>query len=515
MAAATPIDDALVDASLLGAALGDALSWSTWRAVLKATFGLDLNRDEARAFASVAGNRKPPSQRVRELWAIVGRRGGKSRMAALIAVYLAIFVKHRLARGERGMVLVLSASREQSRVVFDYAKAFLLESPVLKQEIESITRSEIRLRNGITIAIHSNSFRTIRGRTLCAAVLDEVALWRSEDSAQPDTETYTALLPSLLTTGGMLVGISTGYRRAGLLYQKHRDYFGHDSNDTLVVQGSTLAFNQSLTEQDLTAQKAADPAAASSEWDGGFRDDIASFLDEELIEAAIEHGRPLELPPRPGIYYRAFCDASGGVGADAYTCAIGHKEPLPVGAGAFVVDVIRGATGKFDPAEVTKEYAALLREYRIGTVTGDNYAAQWVAGAWQSCNVSYVRSELPKSAIYLETIPLFARHLVRLPDHPKLLRELRLLERRTHRSGKDSIDHPKGGRDDHANAVCGCLRGLSNHLGFDSTYRGWNDDDKDKNNYAAKTSNDFVVEQLRGAIASGYGWGPPSGRRWT
>ena len=81
------------------------------------------------------------------------------------------------------MVLVLSASRDQSRVVFDYAKAFLLKSPVLRQEIKSITRNEIRLRNGITIAIHSNSFGTVRGVTLCAVVFDEVAQWRSEESA--------------------------------------------------------------------------------------------------------------------------------------------------------------------------------------------------------------------------------------------------------------------------------------------------------------------------------------------
>ena len=74
------------------------------------------------------------------------------------------------------MVLVLSASVEQSRVVFSYAKAFFESSPVLRQEIDSITRNEIRLKNGIVIAIHSNSFRTVRGVTLCAVVLDEVAV---------------------------------------------------------------------------------------------------------------------------------------------------------------------------------------------------------------------------------------------------------------------------------------------------------------------------------------------------
>jgi hypothetical protein len=37
---------------------------------------------------------------------------------------------------------------------------------VLSQEIASTTTEEIRLRNGIIIAVRVASFRTIRGRTL-------------------------------------------------------------------------------------------------------------------------------------------------------------------------------------------------------------------------------------------------------------------------------------------------------------------------------------------------------------
>ena len=44
-----------------------------------------------------------------------------------------------------------------------------------------------------------------------------------------------------------------------------------------------------------------------------------------------------------------------------------------------------------------------------------------------------------------------------IPNHERLLRELRGLERRVHRSGKDSVDHPTHGSDDHANVVCGAL----------------------------------------------------------
>jgi len=447
------IDEALRDRALLGAALGDWRTWTTWLAVLRGAFGLSLDVQQRQVFAEVAGGRGSLARPVRELWAIVGRRAGKSKMAAAIAVYLACFVKHRLSAGERGMVLVLAASQEQARVVFNYAKAFLVESPVLRQEIVDATRSEIRLRSGIVIAIHSNSFRTVRGRSLCAAVFDECSMWRDETSSLPDLEVYRSVLPSLLTTRGMLVGISTGYRRVGLLYQKYRDYFGQDSPDTLVVQGGTRQFNGTVDEAEIAAQVAADPAAARSEWFGQFRDDLASYLSDDLIDAAIEPGRPLELSPQPNTVYRAFADASGGVGQDAYTIAIGHKDRED----HCILDLVRGTAGKIDPHEVTRQFAALCKEYRVREVIGDSYAQEWVAAAWRGTGVAYRKSELTKSQIYLETVPLFTRGLVRLPDHPRLLRELRLLERQTHRSGKDSVDHPRGGHDDHANSACGAL----------------------------------------------------------
>jgi hypothetical protein len=117
--------------------------------------------------------------------------------------------------------------------------------------------------------------------------------------------------------------------------------------------------------------------------------------------------------------------------------------------------VVRGTTGKFDPQEVTKEYAKLCRDYHVSRVTGDNYAGQWVADAWRKAGLEYLPSRQPRGEIYLECLPAFTRGLVRLPDHARLVRELRLLERQTHRSGKDKVEHPKNGHDDHANVVCG------------------------------------------------------------
>jgi hypothetical protein len=50
--------------------------------------------------------------------------------------------------------------------------------------------------------------------------------------------------------------------------------------------------------------------------------------------------------------------------------------------------------------------------------------------------------------------------LVSLPDHPRVIRELRLLERRTSRVGRDVVDHGRSGSDDYINAVAGALRML-------------------------------------------------------
>lgn len=170
------IVEALKDHQALGAALGTPETFPTWFTALNAAWGLPLDEEQQKIFANIAGGRAPPTHRVREFWCMIGRRGAKSQMAAAIAVYQALYVRHKLSRGERGLVLVLAMSLAQARVVFDYCLGFLTSSEMLAKEIESTTTTEIRLKNGITIATHANSFRSVRGPTLCCAILDEHCL---------------------------------------------------------------------------------------------------------------------------------------------------------------------------------------------------------------------------------------------------------------------------------------------------------------------------------------------------
>jgi hypothetical protein len=73
--------------------------------------------------------------------------------------------------------------------------------------------------------------------------------------------------------------------------------------------------------------------------------------------------------------------------------------------------------------------------------------------------VTYEPSEYVKNDIYLNALPLLMQRRVELLDVPRLSHQICSLERRTHRGGRDVIDHPQGHghHDDCANAALGAL----------------------------------------------------------
>ena len=256
----------------------------------------------------------------------------------------------------------------------------------------------------------------------------------------------------------MLIGISSSYRRVGLLHQKYRDYFGVDVPDILVVKGTTAQFNLAVDEAAIAVMRAADPTAHRSEWDSEFRDDLSGAFDEAAIDRAINRNRPLELPPLPGVTYYAYTDPSGGAeSGDGYALCIAHKD-----GERCIIDLVKVRYGPFDPYKITRGYAALCQQYGITRIVGDNYAKEWVQSAWRDAGLVFVLSYLTASEQNGEAEPIFARGLIELPLLEAMIQEFRLLERDLGSSNvKEKIGHPRGVKDDMANAICGCLRLLT------------------------------------------------------
>src|SRR5262245_6542521 len=100
------IIEALNDPNLFQPLLRDLATWQAWIVWLKAIFALPMTVREQNLYIRCTGRQHPPTIEPTEVFTIVGRRGGKSYMAALTAVYLACFRDYRpfLSPSERGIV---------------------------------------------------------------------------------------------------------------------------------------------------------------------------------------------------------------------------------------------------------------------------------------------------------------------------------------------------------------------------------------------------------------------------
>jgi hypothetical protein len=410
-----------------------------------------MDPDALNHYERHTGRTAPPSAPSREAWVIVGRRGGKSRIAALLTVYAAAFRRYHLAPGERGVAMVIAADRRQARVVFRYVAALFDGCPMLAPLVAQRTNEALRLTNGIDVEIHTASFRSVRGYSIVCAILDEVAYWPTDESANPDQEIVAALKPGMASVPeALLIGISSPYARRGELWRAYERHHGRDGDRVLTWQADTRSMNPAIDPALIASAYEDDESRAAAEYGAQFRRDVEGFVSREAVMACIVLERR-ELPPVSGVNCVAFVDPSGG-SADSFTLAIAHRH-----GERGVLDCIRERRPPFSPDAVVAEFAALLKSYAVTTVQGDRYAGEWPRERFRAHGIRYQPAKRPKSELYGALLPLLNAGRVELLDERRLVAQLLGLERRTARGGRDSIDHAPTAHDDIANAVAGAL----------------------------------------------------------
>jgi hypothetical protein len=457
-ATAPPISiiDACEDPQIFGPWFKDRATWAAWFCFLKVMFALPLDDAELKTFRECTGRDTPRPGGYLEASLVIGRRGGKSLILALIAAFLAAFYDWSpyLTGGERGTLLIVATDRRQAAVIFRYLKD-MLSIPLLAGLIQRETADMLDLANGVSIEIVTASWKTIRGRTVIAGLADELAFWSDDSGANPDSEIIAALRPAMATIPrAMLLKASSPYSRKGALWNDYRKHYAQDESPVLIWKASTRTMNSSVPEAFIAQAYEDDPASAAAEFGGEFRTDVESFISREAIEAVTPTG-VLERGHISGQRYYAFNDPSGG-SSDSMTVAIAHLEHRN-NEKVVIVDAIREVRAPFSPEAVVDEFATLLKIYGITAVSGDRYAGQWPRERFKVHGINYEVSEKTKNDIYRDLLPIVNSRQCDLLDHPRLFGQLVSLERRTARGGRDSIDHPPGAHDDVANAVAGVV----------------------------------------------------------
>jgi hypothetical protein len=435
-------------------------TWDAWRAFLAALFALPMTEDELALYRKHTGRATLPAEPLNEAWLVCGRRAGKSFTLAVITVFLACFKDWRpyLGPGEAGTLMIIARDRRQARVIKRYVHGLLHAVPMLKAVIEAETTEGIALRNQVVIEIHTASFRAVRGYTIIAALLDELAFWpTADDAAEPDTEVLAALRPGMSTIpGSMLLCASSPYARKGALWDAHRKHFGKDGDPVLVWHAATRDMNPSVPERVIAEAIENDPARAAAEYGAQFRSDVEAFINREVVAACVS-ASVYERAPLSSVSYKAFLDFAGGSGGDSMTLAIGHKD-----GAVCVCDALREIRPPFSPEFAITQFVSLLKAYHVYTVEGDAFGGEFAREPLKKSGIGYALAKKPKSDLYSHhLLPMLNSGRVDLLDNARANAQIIGLECHTARAGRDKIDHAPGGHDDLANCIAGLVARVS------------------------------------------------------
>lgn len=437
-----------------GSVSSPAAPWVAWRAFLASCYGLPMTDEEVSIYQRCTGRREPPTEKAREAWLIVGRRGRKSAIAAAIGVWEGVFRDHSgaLAPGERAMIPIIAKNKADAGTI----KAFIgsiLDCKNLREFLaKPITGDEVSLTTRVDMVVRAVSLTAGRSRVVPAALLDETAFWKSDMSAQPDTEVIAGIRPAMATVdGGLLVGLSSPYDKRGVLWEAYSEHYGQEG-PILVWKADTLTMHDSpRIRAYVRIQYEGDPVSADAEYGANFRTDIGPFVQPEVVDAAVMAGVehiPFD-PARPKACF-AFCDPSGG-SQDSFALAVSdHHE------GKLRLVYAREWPAPFSPDDVCDDVAQALKSYRVTYVTGDHVGGVWLRDPLLKRGISYIVTKHSKSEIYRDILPRLNARNILLLDQLPLIRQIKRLERKVHRGG-DVIDHPPGDKDDLANACLGAL----------------------------------------------------------
>ena len=269
--------EAMVDPDLFGKTFSGP-TFANWRAVAKMLDGLPLDPQELALWTQLTGRDLAPTMPFTEGYVVKPRRAGGTLFAAAVALHAAIQdYQDRLGPGEFATVGLIASDRRQARQALNYVKGLIGDSPLIAPEVTGDTAQGVTFAHRVNLEVHTTSFRSTRGYSYAAVILDELAFFRDDLSANPDVELVRAVRPGLANLNGRLLGLSSPHARRGHLFEMHRQHYGKPS-DVLVIAASHTQLNPTIDPKIIERAMAEDPEAARSEWFGEFRSGCLAIL---------------------------------------------------------------------------------------------------------------------------------------------------------------------------------------------------------------------------------------------
>lgn len=407
---------------------------------------------------------------------VVGRRGGKTTLSAMLAIYCAITTnwKPYLRKTPTAHVLILSHSRDFSDEVLDLIRTLINDSPILSKLVNTraknrsdtmnlvmpfVVEGKIQ-RSRVTIKVGAASKKTTRGTAACAVLCDEIAYWNlDENLKETDVEVLKAVRPNMKQFGrkAMMIKLSSPGIKQGVLYTEYIKWKDNElPNNYVIFKAPSWVWNTILPKQEFIDEWQLDQDGFDTEYRANFVDSLSNFILPEFVDLAVMANTKYCTPDfgeEGKVIYKAAIDA--GFKNDHFTFSVvgynGHRIKQYVSKGW------KGT--KQEPvkaSEVAKYVKQVCKEFDIPRVAADQFAFNPLREIFDRYNVTLEECTFNptfKKKIYFNLKKLIHSQQIDLLDNPIQSKEIKELVVEQTNAGNFRIGHPSGGSDDYSDSM--------------------------------------------------------------
>lgn len=419
---------------------------------------------------------------------IIGRRGGKSTIAAILATFGALKEnwKPYLNKTRYATVLILSHGKEFSQEILEIIRGLVMDSPILNRLIDKKKKNTqttfnmkipfLKEKNGklliedsrVQIKVGAASKRTTRGAAICFSLNDEIAYWGTDDKyAETDEDIIRAIRPSLgqFKGKGMMIKLSSPGTKQGVLYDEYQNK--EDLPGTFIIfKAPSWVWNDILDDKFLGIEYKLDPNGFQTEYRAEFVDSLSDFIMSDMVDLCVIKNAALSPPEdkKTEVAYVAAIDAA--FKGDRFSFSImGYVN------GRFKQYVLKAWEGsRIKPVkafEIAEFIRNICKEYGLFKIHADQYAFQPLKEIFEQYNLTLLETPFTntfKKQIYYNLKTMIHNQKVDLLDHKQNIKEIKQLQVEQSSTGTVRIGHPNGGHDDCADVTAICTYLLAHDL---------------------------------------------------
>jgi len=350
-----------------------------------------------------------------ELVLVAGRRGGKSKLGAIVSAYEAYKLLkkehpqkyYKMSDNAEIYLSTVATSTEQAELLFNDIASYIDNSPFFARYKNNPTMQYMKLRTPYDLGISGErtnwgslivkaapcSGRGLRGMSNIVIIMDEQAHFVDNSANKSDSAIYDAVTPSTLSFGrdAKILNLSSPLNKQGKLWELYQA--SRESEKILMFQIPSWELWDGIDSSMLREAHRRNPDVFWCEIGAQFSDTVKAWMPHDAFIECIDPGLKKKMRGKPRTPY--FMGVDIGLKKDMTAISITHveyvKEPIFNVNNQIIdeitipkyeldcIEVMQAGVGEFEGAQfldfdqIGERIADLCKEFSIHKGLFDQY----------------------------------------------------------------------------------------------------------------------------------------------